>query len=77
LPTRLKLERHHRLFRLLDGRRVGARARLLATVLIDPRVEGFRAAEWADCRQRKQIGRWTKEANALAEGGYLALLRGG
>lgn len=77
LPTPLKLRRHLQLLRLLDGRRAGARARLLASVLIDPRVEGFCAAEWADCRQRKQIGRWTNEANRLTNGGYLMLLNGG
>ncbi|HEX8418492.1 MAG TPA: DUF2285 domain-containing protein [Sphingomonas sp.] len=77
LPTPLKLQRHLRLLRLLDGRRAGARARLLASVLIDPQVEGFGAAEWADCRQRKQIGRWTNEANRLTNGGYLMLLNGG
>ncbi|HEX8419355.1 MAG TPA: DUF2285 domain-containing protein [Sphingomonas sp.] len=77
LATPLKLQRHLRLLRLLDGQRAGARARLLASVLIDPQVEGFRAAEWADCRQRKQIGRWTNEANQLMNGGYLTLLNGG
>lgn len=37
-PTPLQRDRHLCLFRLLDGRAVGARARMLASVLIDNAV---------------------------------------
>lgn len=74
--TELQLARHLRLFRLLDGRAVGARPKLLACVLIDRAVVGFGAAEWADSRERKQIGRWTAQAEWLRDGGYAELIAG-
>ncbi len=75
-PTELQRDRHLRLFRLLDGRAVGARAKLLASVLIDRAVLEFSAAEWSDSRERKQIGRWTTEAKRLRDGGYTGLIAG-
>jgi hypothetical protein len=72
----LQRDRHLCLFRLLDGRAVGARAKLLASVLIDYAVVEFSAAEWSDCRERKQISRWTAEAKRLRDGGYTGLIAG-
>lgn len=65
------------LLQVLDGRVAGASRKEIAASLIDPAVRRFSAAEWADCRERKRIGRWLAEAVALRDGGYIRLLRGG
>lgn len=75
-PSPYQQHRHLLLYRLLDGQRGGAHARELACNLIDPAVTGYSAAEWADCRQRKQVMRWMAQAKALVARDYLRLLRG-
>lgn len=75
-PSPYQQHRHLLLYRLLDGQRGGARPRELACNLIDRAVTGYSAAEWADCRQRKQVMRWIAQAKALAARDYLRLLRG-
>ena len=75
-PTGLQRDRHLCLFRLLDGRAAGVRAKSLASVLIDHAVTEYGAAEWSDCRERKQIGRWTAEAERLRDGAYTKLIGG-
>lgn len=77
LMTTTKRHRLLTLLRVVDGRDAGASARELAVVLISQAVTDYSAAEWADCRERKQIGRWTRMAFELVEHGYLRLLRGG
>jgi len=77
LMTTAKRHRLLTLLRVVDGRGEGASARELAMVLISQAVAGYSAAEWADCRERKQIGRWIRTAFELVDRGYLRLLRGG
>lgn len=75
-PSSYQQHRHLLLYRLLDGQQDGARPRELACNLIDRAVTGYSAAEWADCRQRKQIMRWMVQGKALVARDYLRLLRG-
>jgi hypothetical protein len=79
-PLLMTATKRHRLLTLLravDGRDEGASARELAVVLISQAVADYSAAEWVDCRERKQIGRWMRTAFELVDHGYLRLLRGG
>lgn len=74
--TDFRRQRLQVLLHLLDGLSAGASPRDLAERLIDPSLASLSAAGWADCSERKKIGRWTKEANWLVRGGYRELLQG-
>ncbi|MCF8707919.1 DUF2285 domain-containing protein [Rhizorhapis sp. SPR117] len=74
--TDFRRQRLQMLLQLLDGQNAGASPRELAELLIDPSLSSLSAAAWADCSERKKIGRWTKEANWLVRSGYRDLLQG-
>src|SRR5690606_27249964 len=76
-PTPFRRRHLFTLLQVLDGLKAGTSRRELAAVLIDGNVSDYNAAEWADSRERKRIGRWIKEAVELRDGGYIRLLRGG
>jgi hypothetical protein len=62
--------------RLLDALSGGASARQLAIELIARDAGRYSAAEWDTSSERKRIARWQRQALAMRDGGYLALLSG-
>lgn len=62
--------------RLLDALSDGATARELAIELIARDAGRYSAAEWDTSSERKRIARWQRQALAMRDGGYLALLSG-
>ena len=62
--------------RLLDALSGGATTRELAIELIARDTGRYSAAEWDTSSERKRIARWQRQALAMRDGGYLALLSG-
>jgi len=62
--------------RLLDALSGGASARELAIELIARDAGRYSAAEWDTSSERKRIARWQRQALAMRDGGYRALLNG-
>jgi hypothetical protein len=62
--------------RLLDALSAGASARELAIELIARDAGRYSAAEWDTSSERKRIARWQRQALAMRDGGYRALLSG-
>lgn len=62
--------------RLLDALSAGASARELAIALIARDAGRYSAAEWDTSSERKRIARWQRQALAMRDGGYRALLSG-
>lgn len=75
-PTPFRRRHLLTLLQVLDGQKAGATRRELAIALIGADVRDYSAADWADSRERKRIGRWIREAVELRDGGYIRLLRG-
>lgn len=62
--------------RLIDALPGGSSARELATELIARDADKYSAAEWDASSERKRIARWHRQALAMRDGGYRALLNG-
>lgn len=62
--------------RLLDALSGGATTRELAIELIARDTGQYSAAEWDTSSERKRIARWQRQALAMRDGGYIALLSG-
>jgi hypothetical protein len=64
------------LLRLLDARACRATMREIAAVFFDAGLRRISAADWIDCRERKRLMRWLKEAERLVRSDYRHLLSG-
>ena len=62
--------------RLIDALSGGATTRELAIELIARDTGQYSAAEWDTSSERKRIARWQRQALAMRDGGYIALLSG-
>ena len=62
--------------RLLDALSGAATTRELAIELIARDAGRYSAADWDTSSERKRIARWQRQALAMRDGGYLALLNG-
>ncbi len=82
LPTGLQLTpmRRARLIQLLhtlDYRLTGAGPRAIAAALVDKDAASLPAIEWKSSAARRKANRLIRDAQALMNGGYRKLLRGG
>lgn len=62
--------------RLLDALSGGASGRELAIELVARDARRYSSAEWDASSERKRIARWQRQALAMRDGGYRALLKG-
>lgn len=75
-PTPFQRRRLALLINLVDASLAGAGPREMATHLTYPHMPALSAAEWKDSPERQRTRRLAREAIALMEGGYRALLAG-
>ncbi|WOF45834.1 DUF2285 domain-containing protein (plasmid) [Sphingopyxis indica] len=76
-PTAYQARRLHLLLAILDLRqRGGGTSHMVAQRLVYPRLSIGQGASWKSSPERRRTQRLIREAEALAAGGYRALLAG-
>ncbi|WP_425350250.1 DUF2285 domain-containing protein [Phyllobacterium phragmitis] len=73
--TAFQIHRAALMLRAWDGMEAGASRRMIASVLLNRKIETLRAIEWQNAPERRRLARILKAARGHIEGGYLRWLR--